>query len=121
MLSRSHTSLGRRFAVLACFGTITCGGPSSKPLPPERAAYAGKWHSADVALTISEQGQVIYDRREGTGNVHVEGSIAGWSESGFVVGVMTVKTDFKVTRAPAQIDGVWQMTVNGDDLIRTDP
>jgi hypothetical protein len=89
-----------------------------KPLPPDKAEFAGHWRGGGIDLVIRPEGQVVYDKVEGKGHVQVSGPLQGWIGNDFVVGVMVVKTTFKVSEPPHQVDGVWTMTMDGVELTR---
>ena len=98
---------------------LGCSTPA--PLPPDKASYVGTWEGDGVRIQITAEGRVSYDRKNGAGNEHIEGPIAGWRDESFVVGVMTQKTSFEVNRAPHQESGTWTMVLNGDTVYRTTP
>lgn len=54
------------------------------------------------------------------GNVttSVNGPLKEFVGDDFVVGVLFMTTTFNVSSPPAEIDGVWKMTVDGVELIR---
>jgi len=109
----------RGFALAALVVVLGCGTPA--PLPADKADYAGMWEGDGVRVEIGADGRVSYDRKKGAGNEHIEGPIAGWSEDGFVVGVMTQKTSFEINEAPHQESGTWTMVINGDTVYRIRP
>jgi hypothetical protein len=89
-----------------------------QPLPADKAEFAGHWRGGGIDLVIRPEGHVTYEKVEGKGRVQVEGPLQGWIGNDFVVGVMVVKTTFKVTEAPHEDGGVWTMTMNGVELTR---
>ncbi len=91
----------------------------AQPLPPDKADYAGHWRAAGVDLVILPEGRVEYKKREGKGTVEVSGPI-GFKGDDFVVAVMVVKTAFKVSEPPHEVDGEWKMTVDGIELTRVE-
>lgn len=98
--------------------TAACKG---QPLPADKAEFAGHWRGGGVDLVIQPEGHVRYEKAEGKGRVQVEGPLQGWIGDDFVVGVMVVKTTFKVSEPPHEADGVWTMTVDGVELTRVAP
>jgi hypothetical protein len=95
--------------------TSACKG---QPLPPDKAEFAGHWRGGGIDLVIRPDGYVTYEKAEGKGRVEVSGPLQGWIGNDFVVGVMVVKTTFKVNEPPHQVDGVWTMTVDGVPVTR---
>jgi hypothetical protein len=97
--------------------TSACKG---QPLPADKAEFAGHWRGGGVDLVIRPEGHVTYEKVEGKGRVQVEGPLQGWKGNDFVVGVMVVKTTFKVSEPPHEVDGVWTMTMDGVQLTRVE-
>ncbi len=104
---------------LAMLAVSACSDPA--PLPADKADYAGMWEGDGVRIEITQAARVSYDRRKGAGNEHIEGPIAGWRGDSFVVGVMTQKTTFEVSRPPTEDGGTWTMIVNDDTVYRIGP
>lgn len=91
-----------------------------QPLPADKAEFAGHWRGGGIDLVIRPEGHVTYEKIEGKGRVQVEGPLQGWKGNDFVVGVMVVKTTFKVTEPPHEVDGVWTMTIDGVEVTRVE-
>lgn len=91
----------------------------AKPLPPERAAYAGEWKGTNMSLLISQAGTVQYQRVDGNMSESIHGPIQEFSGAGFSVGVGPLSADFKVTVPPHQDGEAWKMTVDGVELTRS--
>jgi hypothetical protein len=91
----------------------------AKPLPPERAAYAGTWTGPGISLVISQEGRVAY--RYGSGNVRkkIDAPVQEFQGDNFAVGVGPFATTFVVSAPPRQIGGAWKMTVDGVELTRS--
>lgn len=91
----------------------------AKPLPPERAAYAGTWTGPGISLVISPEGRVAY--RYGSGGVQkkINAPVQEFQGDNFTVGVRPLSTTFVVTAPPRQVAGAWKMTVDGVELTRT--
>jgi hypothetical protein len=102
-------TIGASLALAAC---------TAKPLPADKAEYAGRWRGPGVTLEITPEGHAHYDRAEGKGRVQIDGPIKGFDGDDFVVGVMVVTTSFDVTVPPTEANGVWTMTVDGVVLTR---
>jgi hypothetical protein len=101
-------------AVVACLLLVGCG----KPLPYEKAAYAGDWRAHDMVLLITMGGNVEYTRKEGGKRTSINGPIERFEGDSFVVGFGPLKTTFVVSASPHQDQGTWHMTVDGVDLTR---
>jgi hypothetical protein len=91
-----------------------------KPLPPEKAAYAGEWQRPEMYLLITPDGSVRYKRIKAGATVSVEGPIKEFDGDNFTVGIGPMTTKFEVSVRPHQTaDGEWHMTVDGVELTRT--
>ncbi|HEV2681546.1 MAG TPA: hypothetical protein VGV14_13660 [Rhodanobacter sp.] len=89
-----------------------------KPLPPEKAAYAGEWRSTTMALLITQDGNVMYKRSDGNLSKSVNGPLQAFEGDNFVVGVGPVKTTFTVSTPPHEDQGSWKMVVDGVELTK---
>lgn len=101
-------------SMLACLLLAAC----SKPLPPEKAAYAGYWRAHAMALLITVGGNVEYTREEGGKRTSINGPLQKFDGDNFTVGIGPLKTTFVVSAPPHQDQGDWHMTVDGVDLTR---
>ena len=59
----------------------------AKPLPPDKAAYAGEWDSPTMALLITQGGSVAYKRVEGNSSTSINAPLKAFVGNDFVVGV----------------------------------
>jgi hypothetical protein len=91
----------------------------AKPLPADRAPYAGVWRGGPMVLVILADGRVAYRRKEGNRSTSVNAPLKEFKGDNFVVGVGVFSTEFAVSSAPHENDGVWQMTVDGVEVTRT--
>ncbi len=89
-----------------------------KPVPPGKAAYVGEWHSAAMAMLITQDGSVAYKRLQGGVSKSISGPLQGFDGDNFVVGVGPIRTTFMVSLPPHQDRGAWKMTVDGVELTR---
>ena len=92
----------------------------AKPLPPERQDYVGHWRGPGVELLIRGDGHIAYKRSKGGASTSIEAPIQAFEGDDFTVGIGPLGTRFDVTAPPREIDGVWRMTVDGVELIRSD-
>ena len=92
----------------------------AKPLPPERLDYVGRWRGPGVELLIRGDGHIAYKRSSGGSSTSIEAPIQAFEGDDFTVGIGPLGTRFDVTAPPREIDGVWRMTVDGVELIRSD-
>jgi hypothetical protein len=92
----------------------------AKPLPPDRAHYAGDWRGNGVSLLITADGHVVYQRQEGGSSVSIDAPIKGFDGDDFEVGIGPMVTRFDVGQPPTQKDGQWSMEVDGRILWRED-
>ncbi|MBC8073857.1 MAG: hypothetical protein IAG13_36400 [Deltaproteobacteria bacterium] len=110
--------MSSRSPLLALAFAASLLGCKSRPLPAEKAEYAGHWRGGGIDLVITQDGGVSYNRIKGAGHVEINGPIKGFDGDDFVVGVMVVKTTFDVTAPPHEAGGAWKMTVDGVELTR---
>ena len=92
----------------------------AKPLPVDRADYAGDWRGNGVSLLITADGHVVYQRQDGGTNVSIDAPIKRFDGDDFEVGIGPMVTRFDVGQPPAQRDGKWSMEVDGRILWRED-
>lgn len=111
----------RKAATVALLSALlTVSACEGQPLPPDKFDFAGRWVGPGADLVILPEGHVTWEKIEGKGRVMVEGPLQGFIEDDFVVGVMVMKTRFKVSQAPHEVDGQWVMTVDGVELTRVE-
>ena len=104
-------------AVLALLFLATlasCG----KPLPADKAAYAGQWSGPKMDMLITEDGRVDYSRDNGNGTTSVKAPIKEFAGNNLVVGVGPMATTFVVSAPPHQDGETWKMTVDGVELTK---
>lgn len=92
----------------------------AKPLPADRADYAGDWRGNGVSLLITPEGQVVYHRQEGGSTVSIDAPLKAFDGDDFEVGVGPLVTRFDVGQPPKEADGEWTMEVDGRMLRRED-
>lgn len=104
----------RVFVVAAVMAMAGCG----KPLPADKANYAGEWRSPEMQLIITPGGRVDYKRTASGGSKSLEAPIQKFEGNDFIAGLGMLNTRFVVTRPPTLINGVWTMTVDGIELTK---
>jgi hypothetical protein len=90
----------------------------AQPVPPAKIAYVGAWKSDKVALVITADGYVQYERRSGNGRTSINAPIQKFDGDNFVVGVGFMRTTFVVSQPPHRDGTRWKMTVDGVELVR---
>ncbi len=100
-------------------GTLLLAG-CSKPLPDSKQNYAGDWQSKEMRLLILADGTVAYRRSRNGATTSVNGPIKEFVNGDLIVGVLFLTTTFEVTEAPHEVDGKWQMVVDGVRLTRVE-
>ncbi|RBP48529.1 hypothetical protein [Arenicella xantha] len=90
----------------------------SEPLPEDKLIYAGDWRSQEMALLILADGSVSYKRLKKGVTTSVNGPLQEFKGDSFVVGLGPIKTTFEVSEAPHEVDGTWQMVVDGVRLTK---
>ena len=107
--------ISRIAAIFLASLLIGCG----QPLPADKSAYAGEWRGQDMSLRIMSDGRVEYRRRTGGGNTSINAPIQRFEGDNFVVGLGPFNTTFVVAKPPHLDGGLWKMTVDGVDLVRS--
>ncbi len=100
---------------------VVCGlllAGCAKPLPPDKAAYAGQWRARSMALMITPSGNVMYKRAQGNATTSVNGPLQAFEGDNFVVGIGPMKTTFQVSVPPHRDQGQWKMVVDGVELTK---
>jgi hypothetical protein len=105
-------TLGATFLALLL---ASCG----KPLPQDKAAYAGEWQAKTMYLNITQDGRVNYKRKEGATSTAINAPIKEFHGDNFDVGVGPMSTTFTVTKPPFQDGTEWKMVVDGVELTRS--
>lgn len=103
-----------RWLIALCLLLVGC----AEPLPPERLDYVGQWQAPGMTLLILADGSVSYQRIRGGATVSVNGPLQAFIGNDFSVGLGPLSTQFSVSVAPHEREGVWYMTVDGVDLTR---
>ena len=101
--------------ILAVAMTAVLAG-CSKPLPDDKANYAGDWRAPEMRLVITQGGRIDYARRASGGNRTIQAPIQKFDGNDFYAGLGPLSTRFVVTRPPTVINGVWTMPVDGVEL-----
>lgn len=104
------------FALLVVATLAACG----KPLPADKAAYAGQWNGPKMEMLITADGRVDYKREnvDGNGNTSVKAPIKEFVGNNLVVGLGPMATTFVVSAPPHQDGEAWKMTVDGVELTK---
>ena len=106
-----------RLAILLLLTLLTA---CAKPLPVERKDYVGDWRGNGVSLLITEDGNVVYHRRDGDTSVSLDLPMKRFDGDDFEVGLGPLVTRFDVGQPPKEVDGEWTMEVDGRMLRRVD-
>ena len=103
--------------LVACLLLVAACG-AGKPLPPDKAAYAGDWRAKDMRVVITLDGSVSYERRDGTNSKSINAPLQRFEGDNFVVGVGPLTTTFVVSKPPWRDEALWKMTVDGVELVK---
>ncbi|MBX9851470.1 MAG: hypothetical protein K2X86_06895 [Cytophagaceae bacterium] len=87
-------------------------------VPADKMDYIGEWESPSMELYIGKDGSVKYERIASGRTTKVSGPIQKFEGDNFVVGALGMNTTFNVSRKPHEENGIWKMTVDGEDLTR---
>ncbi len=90
----------------------------SQPLPEDKLSYVGEWQSKEMGLLILQDGTVAYKRLKGGRSTSVNGPLKEFVGDDFTVGIWFLTTTFNVSEPPHEVDGAWQMVVDGVRLSR---
>jgi hypothetical protein len=106
-----------RLAILALLLVLlaACG----IEVPPAKADYVGRWQADGMSLLILRDGSVSYQRLRKGASIRINGPLQAFHGDDFEVGIGPMKTVFRVSSPPREIDGRWRMTVDGVELTRT--
>jgi hypothetical protein len=115
------TRLPRLALAASVAALLACTGLSGTPVPPDRHDWIGTWTGGPVTLTIEAAGFVQYKKEEGGTSSEVNAPITAWHAAGFDAGIGPVTTTFVVSDPPHPEDGVWTMTVDGQEVTRPGP
>lgn len=88
------------------------------PLPEDRQHYVGDWRSKEMGLLILADGTVAYERVDGGVSTSINGPLQEFVGDDFKVGILFITTTFEVSERPHEVDGIWQMTVDGVQLTK---
>lgn len=107
-------------AIMLCLLISSCNLGSLKgvPIPADKKELIGSWYSASMKLNIEENGHVTYERKKGMSTTSIDGPIQQFNKNTFIVGALGFNTTFVIQVDPHQENGVWKMTVDGEELIR---
>ncbi|MFT3858952.1 MAG: hypothetical protein QM742_16120 [Aquabacterium sp.] len=117
----SHTPLARPIWPALTLTTALVLSACGKPLPADKAAYAGTWTSPQMSLLITPDGSVKYARLEAGATKSISGPLQGFDGHNFSVGVGPMAATFVVSAPPHLTAGVTTMTVDGVVLTREAP
>ena len=110
------------FALVTVVASIALGlSACAKPLPAERAAYAGEWSGPGMILIIDAGGRMEYQRKSGSASKSIKSPIKEFQGDNFVVGIGSLTTTFIVSAPPHQVGDSWMMTVDGVELTKQPP
>ncbi|WP_240695211.1 hypothetical protein [Corallincola luteus] len=90
----------------------------SEPLPVDKLNYAGDWQSREMELLILTDGTVAYKRLQKGGTTSINAPLKEFQGNNFIVGIGPVTTTFIVAEPPTEVDGQWQMVVDGVRLTK---
>lgn len=91
-----------------------------QPIPPPAhlSDIVGAWQNSEVILVIYADGMVEHEKHAGGANTSFNAPILEWSDTSFTAGIGPIKQTFRIDVPPAQVEGVWTMTINGNVLTR---
>ncbi len=108
--------MSRHFFPLLVAAVLLAG--CADPLPADKLDYAGDWRAPGMSLLILEDGSVAYERIRSGASTSINGPLKEFDGDDFVVGLWVFTTTFDVTEPPHQVNGEWQMVVDGVRLTK---
>lgn len=90
----------------------------SDPLPLNKLNYQGDWQNTNVQLIINRDGTVSYKKVVDGKTITIDAPIKSFIGNDIEVGVGWFSTVFEVSEPPQEVDGLWQMTVDGYRLTK---
>ncbi|MFY2764257.1 hypothetical protein [Arenimonas sp. MALMAid1274] len=105
----------KRLLMLLVLGLLVA---CTKPVPTDHRDYIGLWEGPGMRLDIQPDGDSRYEREREGRSTRISGPAHDFTTSGFKIGIGPLSARFKVSRAPAQVEGQWTMTVDGVALVR---
>ncbi len=117
-----------RLAPLLLIAILGCEGGSSRPAstkPQEpasaitstRSEYAGEWEGGGVTLSVGRNISFAQSSGGAT-NLTYSGPLDHFDGDDIVMNIMIGKFTLAVQKPPANVGGVWKMTVNGVEVTR---
>lgn len=97
----------------ALIGLLLVSCAKKTPLTDAQKVYAGTWSSGQSYLAISQDGSINYKIVDGNSSTEVQGAGLTIINSTMKVSFLGTERDWKIESAPAQVNGVWTMTVDG--------
>jgi len=115
---KQFISLSLAFMLFLSLTSCDLGSLKGVSVPADKKELIGSWHSASMNLMIEENGHVMYERKSGMSTTSVDGPIQEFKKNSFVVGALGFNTTFVIQVQPHLDNGVWKMTVDGEELER---
>lgn len=103
--------------IAVLFGMLLIAG-CTKPIPPEKTSYIGRWQNESVFLLITPEGRVEYRKVRGSTTTSLKAPIKEFVGDSFEAGLGPFSTTFVVSEPPHQEQGVWRLVVDGEVLTR---
>ena len=88
------------------------------PVPVDKADYVGTWRSQEMRLSITQEGNINYERHRGSARTSIDGPLQEFHGNDFSVGFWFISTTFVVSKPPYQEGGEWKMVVDGVELTK---
>ncbi len=88
------------------------------PVPADKADYVGVWRSPEMHLSITQDGNIDYERHRGSAETSINGPLQQFQGDDFSVGFLFISTTFVVSKPPYQEGDRWKMVVDGVELTK---
>ena len=107
----------RQRLICVALAAALCGC-SAKPVPPEKSSYVGTWKGPKMSVSITQAGNVKYERGDSWIPKSLNGALQGFSSDSFDVAVYGYTTTFVVSLSPHEVGDTIRMTVDGVELTK---
>lgn len=123
MQSRLRTILTAGGILLAAFASVGTGKPkkddaANTPITAAEEPYIGDWEGDGMTLLIGKDRSVHYKKTSGGSTKTVDGTLKGIENGNIVVKAAFVEVKLAVDAEPEEEEGIWEMTVEGEELTK---
>lgn len=124
MHSRLRSALTASGLVVAALLSMATSKPkkddptANAPIDSATEPYIGDWESDDTVLQIGRDRSVHYKKKTGSTTKSVDGTLKGIENGNIVVKAAFLEVKFKIDAEPEEEEGIWEMTIDGEELTK---